>query len=228
MVALRLAWAYDHPVAKKEHTKEEAIEQSGHVLYEIQMLASLQTHFQNGDHDRAVAGLPLNGLVARNALVESFQIHARQLIDFLTDQPSRREATASDFTLAGWSIPEIDRRALRRLSGEFSARVAHLSWRRSQLDATQQRVMTDDIFDAIRRYLLVFAEHLDQDRVRPRFFQDMMEMMFGQVIKPGHPRYSEPSDDSAARRAASYSGGTATSQLQPPPLHDDYDLRRPG
>jgi hypothetical protein len=208
-------------MARKERTKEEAIEQSGHLLYEIQMLASLHTHFQNGDHDRAVANLPLNGLAARNALIESFQIHARQLIDFLTDQPNRREATASDFTVAGWSIPAKDRQSLKRLSGEFSARVAHLSWRRAQLDASQQRVMTEDIFDAIRRYLLVFAEHLDRDRVRPRFFEDMMAMMFGQVIEPGHPRYAEPSAEPGVPMAARYSGGSATSPLRPPQLHSD-------
>ncbi|HEU4461217.1 MAG TPA: hypothetical protein VFR75_01365 [Solirubrobacterales bacterium] len=115
---------------RKERTRDEAIKQSDHLLYEVQMLASLHAHFQNGDHDRAVADLPLDGLAARNALIESFQIHARQLIDFLTDQPGRREATAHDF-VARWSVPAKDRQTLKRLSGEFSERVAHLSWRRS-------------------------------------------------------------------------------------------------
>jgi hypothetical protein len=203
---------------REKRTREEAIEQSAHVLYEIQMLASLHTHFQNGDHDRAVANLPLSGLAARNALIESFQIHARQLIDFLTNRPNKKEATASDFTISAWSIPSEDRRTLRRLSGDFSQRVAHLSWRRAQLDATRERVMTENIFDAIRRQLLVFVEHLDHERVRPRFFEDLMEMMFGQVIKAGHPRYAEPSADPKIPMAARYSGSTATSPLRPPPL----------
>jgi hypothetical protein len=203
----------------KERTREEAIKQSEHVLYEIQMFASLHTHFQNGDHDRAVANLPLNGLAARNALIESFQIHARQLIDFLTDRPNRKEATASDFTVAEWSISTSDRRALKRLSGEFSQRVAHLSWRRSELDATQQRVIADGIFDAVRRQLLVFVECIDHERVRPRFFEDVLEMMFGQVIMPEHPRYSMPRADPEVPLAGTHPGSVATSSLRPPPLH---------
>jgi hypothetical protein len=183
------------------------------------MLASLHSHFQNGDHGRAVVDLPLNGLAARNALIESFQIHARQLIDFLTDRPNRKEATASDFTVGEWGIPDSDRRALKRLSGEFSQRVAHLSWRRSELDTTQQRVMTENIFDAVRRQLLVFVEHLDHDRVRPRFFEDLMEMMFGQVVMPGHPRYLMRRAGQGIPMAAMHSGSVATSPLRPPPLH---------
>jgi hypothetical protein len=207
-------------VAPKERTREEAIEQSEHVLYEVQMLASLHSHFQNGDHGRAVVDLPRNGVAARNALIESFQIHARQLIDFLTDRPNRKEATASDFTLGEWWIPHSDRRSLKRLSGEFSQRVAHLSWRRSDLDATQQRVMTENIFDAIRRQLLVFVELLDYDRVRPRFFEDVMEMMFGQVVMAGHPRYLMRSADQGIPMAEMYPGSVATSPLLPPPLRD--------
>lgn len=201
-------------------SREEAIEQSAHVLYEVQMFASLHMHFRNGDHDLAVADLPLNGLAARNALIESFQIHARQLIEFLTDRPDRKEATASDFTAAGWSIPDDDRRALKRLSGEFSQRVAHLSWRRSELDADQQRVMTDDIFDAVRRHLLRFVELVDRDRVRPRFVEDVLEMMFGQVVLPGHPRYTMPRVDPRVGGTGLHPNGTATSSLRPPPLHE--------
>ncbi|HEU4461216.1 MAG TPA: hypothetical protein VFR75_01360 [Solirubrobacterales bacterium] len=80
--------------------------------------------------------------------------------------------------------------------------------------------MTEDIFDAIRRQLLVFAEHVDRDRVRPRFVEDLLAMMFGQVIDPEHPRYLIPSADPEVPMAARYSGGTATSLLRPPPLRD--------
>lgn len=59
--------------------------------------------------------------------------------------------------------------------------------------------MTDDIFDAIRRQLLAFVEHIDHDRVRPRFLEDALEAMFMQVIKPDHPRYLVPSADPEIR-----------------------------
>jgi hypothetical protein len=36
-----------------------------------------------------VAGLDNGGLPARNAVVEAFEIHARRLIEFLTDQRNR-------------------------------------------------------------------------------------------------------------------------------------------
>lgn len=177
------------------------------------MLGSLHGHFLNGDHDRAVAGLPLRGLASRNALIEAFQIHARNLIDFLTDQPSRREATAADFTVQEWSIAGGDRRALKRLSGEFSQRVAHLSWQRSQLDPAQQRVMTDDIYDAIRRYLLAFLEHVDPDRVCSGFIQDVGGAMFAQATGPSVPREQLPGE-LLALRERHYTHGTATGPLR--------------
>jgi hypothetical protein len=200
---------------KKRRTNEEAVEQSGHVLYEVQMLGALRGHFLNGDHDRAVARLPLDGLASRNALVEAFQIHARQLIDFLTDRPSRKEATAAEFTVGEWSIADDDRKALKKLSGEFSQRVAHLTWRRSQLDAAQQRVMTEDIFDAIRRHLLAFLEHIDPDRVQAEFLPEVAEAMFMRVADPGHPQHLIPTVDPAVLRATTYPGGTATGALRP-------------
>jgi hypothetical protein len=212
--------SYDRGVPNRERTSNEAIEQSEHVLYEVQMLAALRTHFLNGDHDQAVAKLPLEGLASRNALVEAFQIHARQLIDFLTDRPSRKEATAADFTVGGWAMAGADRRSLKKLSGEFSQRVAHLAWRRSQLNATQQRVMTEDIFDAIRRHLLVFVEHVDPHRVGPRFVQEVIEAMFIRKTDPGHPQHLIPTANPAVSKASSHPGGTATGALRPQPNSD--------
>ncbi len=196
-------------MARSAPTKVEAIEQSEHVLYEIQMLGALRGHFLYGDHDRAVASLPLAGLASRNALVEAFQIHARQLIDFLTDRSSPRQATAGDFTAERWSLAKRDRKALKRLSGEFSQRVAHLAWRRSQLNVTQQRVMTEEIFDAIRNRLLLFVELVDPDRVCPGFAEEAVKAMFAPAGGDSDARHG-------ATSAANFPGGTATSALRPP------------
>jgi hypothetical protein len=41
---------------------------------------------RDGEFDAAVAALDNAGLPARNAVIEAFEIHARQLIEFLTHQ----------------------------------------------------------------------------------------------------------------------------------------------
>jgi hypothetical protein len=48
------------------------------------MLCALANYFETGVVDDAVKSLLHEGVPARNALVEAFTIHTRQLIEFLT------------------------------------------------------------------------------------------------------------------------------------------------
>lgn len=213
--------AYAFGLTEKRRTNREAIEQSAHVLYEIQMLGALRNHFLNGDHDRAVAGLPLAGLASRNALVEAFQIHARQLIDFLTAKPAAKEATAHDYAIGNWSIPAEDSKALRRLGGEFSQRVAHLSWRRSGDKSVQTSVLTEEIFTAIRQHGLAFLDQVDPDRIEDDFVEEAREALverksavdFYKEVVPSAPRALA----AATVSISPYTGGTATHMIRPDP-----------
>lgn len=208
-------------MAEKRRTDAEAIEQSSHVLYEIQMLGALRVHFLKGDHDRAAAGLPLEGLASRNALVEAFQIHARQLIDFLTDNPAAKEATAHDYATGNWSIPVEEAKVLRHLGGEFSQRVAHLSWRRSGDKSVQTAVLTEQIFAAIREHLLVFLDQVDPERVEDDFVEETRKALA--ETKSATDFYKEvvPSATEALVSAtvslSPHTGGTATHMIRPDP-----------
>jgi hypothetical protein len=105
---------------------------SEHVLYEIQMLCSLADYFETGAVDAAVARLPRAGLPARNALVESFAIHARQLIEFLTKPVNRRNTTAGDFTREPWRPPTFGPQ-LETLADRLSKQLAHLTRHRASM-----------------------------------------------------------------------------------------------
>ena len=103
---------------------------SERVLYEIEMFCLIATYFETGVVDDAVRGLQHEGLVVRNALIEAFQPHARQLIDLLTGKDSR-DMPASDFTTSTWR--QLERSQWRRPDFErFSQRVMHLSLKRAE------------------------------------------------------------------------------------------------
>jgi hypothetical protein len=163
----------------------------------------------------------LEGLASRNALVEAFQIHARQLIDFLTDRPAEKETTAHDYTTGNWSISIQEAKALRRLGGEFSQRVAHLSWRRSGDKSVQAAVLTEKIFAAIRKHLLAFLDQVDPERVEDDFVAEARKAL-GES-KSAVDFYNEvvPSATGALASAtvslSPYTGGTATHVIRPDP-----------
>jgi len=68
------------------------------VLFEIQMLGALAGYIRTGEVDEAVADLAYKGVPARNAVIESFELHARNLIEFLIHQQGRGAATTADYT----------------------------------------------------------------------------------------------------------------------------------
>src|SRR5689334_8614834 len=92
-------------MALKPRKTEQLREQSKHVLYEIQMFYALASYLETGEVDVAVSGLANSGLPVRNAVVEAFEIHARQMVELLTHQRNRGYAVARDWAV-GWSVPE--------------------------------------------------------------------------------------------------------------------------
>ena len=89
--------------------EETAREQSEHVLYEIQMFYALLRYFETGEVDRAVARFAQQGLPVRNAVIEAFEIHARQLIEVsdgsaATQQSYRRRLHAREVETAARTL----------------------------------------------------------------------------------------------------------------------------
>jgi hypothetical protein len=146
----------------KQRNPRELREQSKHVLYEVQMLFALGRYLQTGEVDDAVAGLDRDGLPVRNAVIEAFEIHARQLIEFLTHPRNGRRATARDWS-TGWCVPQVETQELKQLRAAFSERVAHLSWKRSAFTAGEQRVIAHQIQDKLGPLLRQFLRRADPE-----------------------------------------------------------------
>jgi hypothetical protein len=97
-----------------------------HLLYEPGMLHSLTVKLMNRHHQ--------DDPVVENALLESFGIHSRNLIDFLWHgRPMKdTDAIASDY-LADWRAPEMSER-LSRVKNRVGKEMVHLSYNRLDVE----------------------------------------------------------------------------------------------
>src|SRR5262245_47227954 len=102
----------------RQRTSEELQEQSKHLLYEIQVLFALGHDLRAGKLDSSVAALPRAGLPIRNAVIEAFEVHARQLIEFLTHQRNASRATAREWA-RGWTASAEEVQELKELRAAF-------------------------------------------------------------------------------------------------------------
>jgi hypothetical protein len=143
-------------------TNEARRAESTHVLYEIEMFCALAWYFETGEVDRAVQGLELEGIVVRNAVIEAFQLHARQLIEFLTRGTPGR-SRASHFTWGAWKLPQMPEHT--RNFERFSERVMHLSLKRATFAPEDQRVETRRIRRELGDDLAKFLAAVKEDTV---------------------------------------------------------------
>ena len=112
-------------MARSKRTKEELKEASNHLYYEIWMLNSLANGLASGIGGQG----PL-----QNALLESFAIHVRALIDFLYSEKAKNDAViAEDY----FNSPEIWIRIrpgnsdiLRKARIRAHKEIAHLTYER--------------------------------------------------------------------------------------------------
>lgn len=95
-----------------------------HLTYEVRMLLETAGRLHAGE---------ACDVVARNAYVESFSIHARNVIEStVLGSRDDKVVTLEDF---GARLPLLEPshdQRIRRAYGEASARVAHVTWRREE------------------------------------------------------------------------------------------------
>lgn len=137
--------------------------QSEPVLHEIKMLYALAGSFETRALDHAVKDLPHQGMPFRNAAVDSFLLHARQLIEFFTGRHDR-DLAAGHFTRAEW----MSRTDLGDLHLRIS-KAMHLSRWRAESTEDQRRVFFQSIVDALSPEVRRFLEAADPDRLCPGF-----------------------------------------------------------
>jgi len=115
-------------MARKVRTKEELVEASDHLHYEIWMFLSLA----NG----LASGLCGQG-VLNNALLESFTVHARILLDFLyTERAQKDDVIAEDFfeaPLVWHQVRPPKSEILQKVHRRVAKEVAHLTYARQDV-----------------------------------------------------------------------------------------------
>ena len=141
---------------------DELREASNHLFYEIEMLRSTAELLGTGAFgDSQLA----------NALIESFTIHARALIDFLYGERSRDDVLAEDFFPEGvWERPtppaNLDVDAIRRRVGK---EIAHLTYDRQQVTLALKGWNYVEVGNAILRGLEEFAMRVSPDLLGERW-----------------------------------------------------------
>jgi hypothetical protein len=135
-------------------TKDELIKATEHLKYEYSMLLAVA--------EALSSSLALNGFL-KNALLESFAIHFRSLVDFLYRPANARsdDMAAEDFfdDQARWSevrptISPILDRGRRRAHKE----IAHLTYARLAITESEKDWPFSEITTEIRRLMDLFQE----------------------------------------------------------------------
>jgi hypothetical protein len=121
-----------------------------HFVYEVEMLKSTFALLQNGADSQVIA----------NALIESFCLHARILVDFFKGHGG---AAAAEF--ADGYEPFKGGNIRAELITKLNTQIAHLTYQRTAVDA--QKIETSDraeLFSALTREIEFFCT-----RVKPEF-----------------------------------------------------------
>jgi hypothetical protein len=215
-------------MASNAKSTDDLREQSKHLLYEIEMLYALLRYFETGEVDRAVAQLDREGLPVRNAVIESYQLHARQLIEFLIDSPTSKMPTAPRFTRRKWPPPP-ERRDLQALQDELSERVMHLGWKRSEFTDQEREVLTHRVEESIRPVLLRFLEQADPAKLCEGFIETARVAIAGDTYKPEDLNIQRLDEIETVMRVATTEApatnnrGTATQGFPKPPKQPCQD-----
>jgi hypothetical protein len=153
-------------MTRKRRTEEELREATNHIHYEISMLYSLAGGLASG-----IAG---QGNTLHNALLESFIVHGRALIDFLypPNKPKNDAVIAADFfnTQEEWEKlrpgqSEILKKAKKRAHKE----VAHLTYDRQKVTLEEKGWNFLEISHEIQEVIKIFLENINKNILGSRW-----------------------------------------------------------
>jgi hypothetical protein len=155
---------------RKARSDSERLELSKHLLYEIEMFAGT-VRMLNVVHDMEASEART---ILRNALLESWALHLRNLLSFLYDtRAGAGDAIALDFLGGGWKEkrgPKGD--VLRMAHAKASKEMAHLSYLRAELRDDQREWHIEPIIceggEALHSFVDAVPEALVTDDFRER------------------------------------------------------------
>jgi hypothetical protein len=145
-------------MARRKRTKEELKEASNHLNYEIMMLNSLANGLASGIGGQG----PL-----QNALLESFAIHVRALIDFLYSEQAKNDAViAEDY----FNSPEVWVRLrpdnsdiLKKARIRAHKEILHLTYERLKVTPKTKLWHFLEIREEINKIINLFLTNVDKE-----------------------------------------------------------------
>jgi hypothetical protein len=124
---------------------------SEHLCYEVTMLRFTA---------RQLAERQAEGDEPKNALLESFAIHVRNLMNFFFRKESSRvknEMLALDY-LDNWNPPKSE--YLRRIEGKINEEISHLSYKRNGVSPEAKKWRIDLIVAELEQVLTAFLRRV--------------------------------------------------------------------
>lgn len=156
-----------------ERTNEELVALSEHVLFEVRLFFELEAKIRGiveGETEEPAWAV-------KQALLGSFALQARSLMDFLWDTGRRRpdDGRAADFFAAGvWEgLRPPQEATLADVRERASREIAHITYHRTRVDPGEKGWPAPAIAGAIGRCLRVFLDHLPAERAVPQFERDI-------------------------------------------------------
>jgi hypothetical protein len=147
-------------MSRKTRTESELKEASDHLHYEIWMLTSLAHGIGTG-----IAG---QGPIA-NALLESFVVHVRALMDFLyNDDPRPDDVIAEDYfgNADQWrKLRPVISESLKHAKRRAGKEVAHLTYARLDVTPETKPWRFVDIANEIAAVLNIFLENVPKSKL---------------------------------------------------------------
>lgn len=145
-----------------------------HLSYEIEMLrgtAEKMFAIALHDHEAGAKDYAFADVTIRNALLESFTVHARALFDFLYEPPNTRDDDALARNYVGdWDPPEFQP-PLDLLRGRVGKEIAHLTYGRLAVSETDKGWYFPAIWQQLASVIDDFAARVPPELGEPLITQ---------------------------------------------------------
>ena len=148
---------------RRKRTQEELRKASDHLHYEVWMFTSLASGLASGITGESVIN---------NALLESFTIHARVLLDFLYAEPRYDDVIAEDF----FASPELWREArppksdnVKTVHKRVGKEIAHLTYARQDVTPETKGWGFSEIVQAVQPVVDAFLGAVPQEFLGSRW-----------------------------------------------------------
>ncbi len=143
---------------RKKRNEEELQKASEHLFYEIWMFTSLAKGMASGIFNEGIIN---------NALLESFTVHARILLDFLfAEKPKEDDVIAEDYFSSPdeWSnIREIKSEQLKNIHARVGKEIAHLTYVRQTISPELKGWRFLEIANEINSVFNSFRAHVPKN-----------------------------------------------------------------